>query len=88
MERVNTEKSCDISTGQCFMMEQRSDFITPGRRCYEKMLEPVCATIDCKFQAREQEECATTSRPINVCNFCVIFAYCIQNKYFCYICHF
>ena len=40
--------------------------MTTGRRCYEKMLEPVCATIDCKFDARDDEDCAHTTRPVNV----------------------
>ena len=66
MKRIITEKTCNRS-GQCHLLQKHHEFMTPGRRCFEKMLEPVCATIDCKFQARDDpEECALTSRPVNV----------------------
>ena len=72
MERVLTEKSCldhsesSKSIGFCSIVETSLDFVSTGRRCYEKILEPVCATIDCKFNARDDEECAHTTRPVNV----------------------
>jgi len=68
MERVLTEKSCldRHSIGFCSIVETSLDFVSTGRRCYEKMLEPVCATIDCKFDARDDEDCAHTTRPVNI----------------------
>ena len=66
MERIISTKNCDPTTRSCSLLEQHLDFITAGRRCFEKMLEPVCATIDCEFKARDEEDCASMVRPINV----------------------
>ena len=74
MEQMRFEKSCldanedkgyQVGVGHCSILNSRLDFVSKGRRCYEKILEPLCATIDCKFDA-SGEECAHTSRPVNV----------------------
>ena len=79
MEQMRFEKSCledkmaaedkgyedQVGIGHCSILNSRLDFVSKGRRCYEKILEPLCATIDCKFDA-SGEECAHTSRPVNV----------------------
>lgn len=68
MERVTIEKSCHNDDGFCSLIETSHDFVSAGRRCYEKVLEPLCATIDCKFIDANvsKEECAHTTRPVNV----------------------
>ena len=69
MERETREKICQANSTSdpafCSVVEKRVDLVSSGRRCYEKVLQPLCATIDCKFDA-QHEECAQTTRPLNV----------------------
>merc|ERR1711862_111959 len=69
MERETREKICQPSSTSdpafCSVVEKRVDLVSSGRRCYEKVLQPLCATIDCKFDA-QHEECAQTTRPLNI----------------------
>ena len=64
MKRVLSETSCRGNF--CSVEETSLEFLSIGRRCFEKVLEPLCATIDCKFDAKDEEECAHTTRPKNV----------------------
>jgi hypothetical protein len=67
LERIVVDKSCSPATNYCSIVERKFEYSAPGRRCYEKNLGPLCATIDCKFQPRgEGEECVYTARTINL----------------------